>query len=254
MSPVIFGNVDIALLSFYAFVLFFIGLVVYLNRESRREGYPLEDEMTGRLFPEKFIDIGEQKTFRLPHGHGVVTPKTARDSRDIKAVKAWGGSGSPWVPTGNPLIDGVGPAAYAQRARQPDLDWEGHARIVPLRLVEAFSVDRRDVDPRGFLMYGSDGRAAGTVVELWVDRADRLIRYLETEIAGGRRVLVPMAMSVVHGRKGLVQTDSIAAAQFADAPGLASPDTVTLDEEERTVAYFGGGYLYSSPDRQEPIL
>jgi photosynthetic reaction center H subunit len=29
---------------------------------------------------------------------------------------------------------------------------------------------------------------------------------------------------------------------------------VTLDEEERIVAYFGGGYLYSSPSRQEPLI
>ena len=34
--------------SFYAFGLFFIGLIFYLRREDRREGYPLEDDVTGR--------------------------------------------------------------------------------------------------------------------------------------------------------------------------------------------------------------
>jgi photosynthetic reaction center H subunit len=254
MSPVIFGNVDIAMLSLYAFFLFFIGLVAYLNRESRREGYPLEDEMTGRVGSPKVMDLGRPKEFRLPHGHGVVNPKTARDSRDIKAKKSWGSYGSPYVPTGNPLVDGVGPAAYAQRAKRPDLDFEGHPRIVPLRSVEELSVDTRDSDPRGYTMYGVDGAAAGVVTEIWIDRSDRLIRYLETELPNGKHVLVPMTMVLVKPRKAAVQTDSISAAQFADAPAIANPTRITLDEEERIVAYFGGGYLYSSPSRQEPLL
>ncbi len=254
MSPVIFGNVDVALLSLYAFFLFFVGLVWYLNRESRREGYPLEDEMTGRLNPTKIWDVGPQKTFRLPHGHGVVNPKTARDDRDIKAKKAWGSYGSPYVPTGNPLVDGVGPASYAQRAKRPDLDFEGHPRIVPLRAVEELSVDKRDSDPRGYTMYGSDGVAAGVVTEIWIDRSDRLVRYLETRLPTGHTVLVPMTMVLVKARQGAVQTDSISAAQFADAPAAPSNNMVTLDEEERAIAYFGGGYLYSSPSRQEPLI
>jgi photosynthetic reaction center H subunit len=254
MSPVIVGNIDIALLSLYAFFLFFVGLVWYLNRESRREGYPLEDEMTGRLHSTKIWDVGPPKTFRLPHGHGTVNPKTARDSMELKAKKTWGRSGSPYVPSGNPLVDGVGPAAFAQRAKRPDLDFEGHPRIVPLSVVEELSVDKRDADPRGYTMYGSDGVAAGVVTDIWIDRSDRLVRYLETRLANGRQVLVPMTMVLVKGSKGTVRTDSISAAQFADAPAAPTSGTVTLDEEERTVAYFGGGYLYSSPSRQEPLI
>ncbi|MGL6043735.1 MAG: photosynthetic reaction center subunit H [Sandaracinobacteroides sp.] len=254
MSPVIVGNIDVALLSFYAFVLFFIGLVIYLNRESRREGYPLEDEMTGQLMSTNLLDDEAPKVFRLPHGGGIVNPKTARDSRDIKAAKSWGRHGSPYVPTGDPLVDGVGPAAFAQRARHPDLDWEGHARIVPMRVAAGISISRGDADPRGFAMLGVDGKDVGKVSELWIDRADRLVRYLEVVLTSGRTVLVPMAMVVVKGKMRAVQTDSISAAQFANVPGIASPDTVTLDEEERIVAYFGGGYLYSSPERAEPIL
>jgi photosynthetic reaction center H subunit len=210
--------------------------------------------MTGRLFSPKLMDLGEPKVFRLPHGHGTVNPKTARDSRDIKARKAWGNYGSPYVPTGDPLVDGVGPASYAQRAKRPDLDWEGHARIVPMRVAPGISVSRGDADPRGFAMLGVDGKAVGKVSELWIDRADRLVRYLEVVLDSGRTVLVPMTMVLVKGKKGEVQTDSISAAQFANAPGIGERDSITLDEEERIVAYFGGGYLYSSRERSEPIL
>jgi photosynthetic reaction center H subunit len=210
--------------------------------------------MTGQVFSPKIWDIGTPKLFRLPHGQGDVNPKTARDSRDIPATKAWGSYGSPYIPTGDPLVDGVGPAAYAQRAKRPDLDWEGHARIVPMRVAAGISVSRGDADPRGFAMLGVDGKAAGKVSELWIDRADRLVRYLEVVLDSGRSVLVPMMMVVVKGSKGIVQTDSISAAQFANAPGIGGSDTITLDEEERIVAYFGGGYLYSSPERSEPIL
>ena len=93
MSPVIVGNIDVAMLCLWAFVLFFIGLVVYLNRESRREGYPLEDEVTGLVGTPKLVDIGATKTFLLPHGQGTVTspPSQPRDPVEIKAKKAWRG-------------------------------------------------------------------------------------------------------------------------------------------------------------------
>ena len=41
-NVIFFGNVDLAQISLYAFWLFFAGLVIYLQRENMREGYPLE--------------------------------------------------------------------------------------------------------------------------------------------------------------------------------------------------------------------
>ena len=49
MNGNIVGGIDVALLAFLAFTLFFIVLVFYLRREDRREGYPLEDELTGAV-------------------------------------------------------------------------------------------------------------------------------------------------------------------------------------------------------------
>ena len=41
--------VDVAELALYSFFGFFLALVFYLRREDRREGYPLEDDISGRV-------------------------------------------------------------------------------------------------------------------------------------------------------------------------------------------------------------
>jgi photosynthetic reaction center H subunit len=105
---------------------------------------------------------------------------------------------------------------------------------------------------------GADGEIGGTVRDVWVDRAEMLIRYLEVEVAGvaERRVLLPMTMARVKMRWGIgrVLVQSILGRQFADAPVLANPNQVTKLEEDKIVGYFGGGNLYATPARQEPLL
>lgn len=254
MSHVVFaGNIDIAQVALIAFFLFFFGLVIYLHRESYREGYPLEDAKTGAyrdsmsLFP-----LPRSKTFHLPFGRASVTVPQAhrREPLDIAAVHADPSPGAPYVPTGNPMIDGVGPAAWAERAKLPDLDGEGHPRIVPLAKTDLW-LESRDPDPRGKPVYGADGAKAGTVSEVWVDRAERMVRYLAVD-TGVKTVLMPVNVSIV--KQGSVSTDSILASQFAAAPAIGATDQITLYEEERVQAYFGGGYLYATPERQESVL
>ena len=46
-----FGAFDIPALVLTLFTLFFLGLMIYLRREDRREGYPIEDDVSGRLEP-----------------------------------------------------------------------------------------------------------------------------------------------------------------------------------------------------------
>ena len=118
---------------------------------------------------------------------------------------------------------------------------------------------------------GADGRAAGVVSDVWIDRGEFLIRYLEVELAApaaapalgltvvgaesvGRRALLPMTMAVISRRGRLVKVDAILASQFSGVPALSSPDSVTRDEEERVCAYYGGGYLYATADRAEPLI
>jgi len=248
-------GIDVALIVLNAFFLFFLGLVVYLRREDRREGYPLEHEMTGRLEGEGgLILTAPTKYFKLPFGHGTVSaPTKGREPVDIAARRVEHFAGSPIYPTGNPLVDGIGPAAYAERAKRPDLDWEGHPRLVPLSTAEGFFLTHKDPDPRGYAVYGCDDRKAGTVSDVWIDKADRLVRYLQVD-TGSRQVLMPMTMAVISRSAATVSTDSITAAQFADAPVTEGTGVVTLYEEERAQAYFGGGYLYATPARSEPIL
>jgi photosynthetic reaction center H subunit len=51
----------------------------------------------------------------------------------------------------------VGPGAWADRFDEPDLDFHGVPRIVPLRTVPAFGVEPKDTDPRGMPLVGADG-------------------------------------------------------------------------------------------------
>lgn len=257
-SPYLFGDFDAAEFCLIAFFVFFTGLVFYLRREDRREGYPLEDDISGRLEPLGGLFFTAQpKTFLLPHGHGTRTaPNFKRDARPIAARRSAPMDGAPIEPTGNPLLDGVGPGAYAERPNYPDLTTAGTPRIVPLRIAPDFHVSPEDTDPRGLAVLGFDGLKAGTVSDVWIDRSEQLIRYIEVAVTGGtgRKVLLPMTMAIVDGGARAVKVRSITAAQFADVPTTSSPDQITLLEEEKVIGYYGGGHLYATPDRQEPWL
>lgn len=252
MSPELTPGIDVALLVFWSFVLFFVCLVFYLRREDRREGYPLEDEFSGRVeTPGGPLSTASTKTFRLPFGHGFVTaPTKGREPVDIAARRTDRFAGAPYEPTGNPLADGIGPAAWAERAKHPDLDMEGHPRILPLSKATTFSIAREDSDLNGWPVIGADGAVAGHVTDLWIDTADRLVRYIQLE--GG--ILAPMMMAKVNRRQRCVVIDAINAAQFAGVPRLAATDQITLYEEERVASYYGGGYLYANAGRQEPLI
>lgn len=253
MHPDLTPGIDVALLVFWAFVLFFIVLVFYLRREDRREGYPVEDELTGRIDTLSGpLGTASPKSFLLPFGHGIVTtPTKGREPVDIAARRTERSGGAPYVPTGNPLVDGIGPAAWADRAKTPDLDMEGHPRIVPLSLATDFWIAGRDPDLGGWPVVGADGVIAGRVTDLWIDRADRLVRYIQV---GEDGVLAPMMMAKVDRRRRIVVIDALNGGQFAGVPRLEAADRITLYEEERVQAYFGGGYLYANAERQEPFF
>ncbi len=251
------NHIDVAQVVLYAFWLFFALLIFYLRREDRREGYPLYSEPTGR--PEAIgpVMMPSRKTFRLFHGGTTTSPQRPRAERPLKAVPL-GGAGFPFKPTGNPMVDGVGPAAWVERSDTPDLTVEGLTRVAPLRVANDFSIDENDSDPRGFNAVGADGVVGGIVRDVWVDRSEYIVRYLEVELAGQagvlKRVLLPMTLAKIDGKKKIVKVESILGSQFSGVPALANPDRITLLEEDKVVAYYGGGILYAEPSRQEPLI
>jgi len=252
----IVGTIDAAQIAMILFIGFFIALVFWLRREDRREGYPLEDAITGRRLSEGGpLSAARPKTFRLPFGRGSVVaplrPSEGREPVDISAKRRENFGGAPYSPVGDVFAAGVGPGSYANRAQWADQDAHGLPRIVPMGVVPEITVAKVSTDPRGLPVYGADGAKAGTVVDLWVDRAEHMVRYLAVD-TGSKTVLAPMPMAVV--RKNAVIISAINGADFAGAPFPADPGQISRYEEERVVAYFGTGYLYANADRQEPLI
>jgi len=247
--------IDVAQIALYAFWVFFAGLIYYLRREDKREGYPLESERSGHVKVQGFPAMPEPKTFHLRDGRVVNAPDLRVSNQPLGGTPTAKHLGAPLEPLGDPMLAAVGPGSYADRADIADTTVDGDARIVPLRADPSIGVSGHDPDPRGWPVIGADGAVAGTVSELWVDRAEVLFRYLEVETSAkgaSRQVLLPVNFSVIGG--GKVKVNSITAAQFAQVPPTRHPNSVTLLEEEKIMAYYGGGTLYATPDRQEPLL
>ena len=103
-------------------------------------------------------------------------------------------------------------------------------------------------------VYGADGELGGVVTEIWVDRAEPQIRYIEVGLANSRRVLLPITFVKFDAARRRINVRSILGSQFALVPALANPDQVTRREEDRITAYFASGNLYATPARCEPLL
>ncbi|MEM7696414.1 MAG: photosynthetic reaction center subunit H [Pseudomonadota bacterium] len=254
----IVGEVDLTIVLLYTFWGFFFYLVYYLQKESRREGYPLESDETGRIEEAGVIFMPDPKTYLMPHGHGEVEkPDGKREERplNLKPLRVW--SGAPKEPTGNPMLDGVGPAAYAERADVPDLTAEGHVKIVPLRTAPDFALSAKSKSPIGYAAMGCDGAVGGTVTDLWVDLSERIIRFYEVQLEGDpeARVLVPMHFGIVRRWRGAqrrLYVHAITGPQFADVPRTKSDSEITLLEEDKIFGYFGGGLMYATEKRRKP--
>ena len=266
--------IDVAQLALYGFWGFFFVLVLYLHREGKREGYPLDTDRSDRITVEGFPKMPPPKTYLLRDGSTVEQPSAERrDTRPVAAEPLAGFPGAPLVPTGDPLADGVGPAAWADRADEPEPDNHGGDRIRPMSRLddEGFGIAGYGTDPRGAPVRTFDGEVVGTVEELWVDHMESMVRYLGVSTDGGRTVVLPMNMAVLRkaaagprdgsiwdrmmARRGSeIRVASVTAEQLAAAPTLADPDRITMREEDIIQGYFGGGALYATPKRSEPLL
>ena len=251
----ILGHIDVAQVTLYAFWIFFAGLVFWLRREDRREGYPLEAEVYGRLETPDPVLIPRPKAFLLSDGKTKFAPaaNVAYDT-EVQSQKREPWPGAPYDPTGNPLTDRVGPGSWVVRDDTTDMTFDGQTRIVPLRVADHFVLHEDGPNPIGMTVFGADRQVAGTVSDVWIDRGESMVRYYEVEVPGGGKKLLPVTFCTSGFLGNAVRTSALLAEQFAGIPGTALPDTVTINEEERIVAYFGAGTLYATPRRAEPML
>ncbi len=104
------------------------------------------------------------------------------------------------------MLGGIGPGLL----RRPRRHCRHHRRRRPAHRAAARRARLRasspqDPDPRGLPVIGADGAVAGTVSDMWVDRAEVLFRYLEVEVrwrGGRRRVLLPINFSRIGRQRG----------------------------------------------------
>ncbi len=256
----IVGSIDVAQVTLYVFWIFFAALLWYIRKEDRREGYPLEHDVTRQYDKDPWLFLASPKKFVLPHGAGTVEVPNLddRDTRPIAAERTADFAGASLKPTGNPMLSGVGPGAWAERADKPDLAADGKALIAPMSVATEFSIAEGDPDPRGLPVMDMNEEIAGTVSDVWVDRAEQMIRYFQVDVAGGGTALLPHNFcrlgTLGRSRGKVLHVKAIMASHFADVPGTAAPDQITLLEEEKIMAYYGAGTLYATPERQEPLL
>lgn len=246
-------SIDLVEILFTLFWLFFIGLVIYLHRESKREGYPLVPDRPGNVTVQGFPAVPSPKEYKLAHGGTKHAPRAEAPEVDVPATPAGKATGSPLIPDGDPIGANIGPGAYANRSDTPDLTLDGRPRVVPMRSNASLHVDSRDPDPRGMSVVAADGVEVGKVTDAWIDLAEPQIYYLE--VAGaGRSIIVPFNFTDLDKSSGTLRVDALYSHQFANVPALKSPDQITLLEEDKICGYFAGGLLYADPQRQEPCL
>lgn len=253
------GQLDLAQITLYAFWVFFAGLIYYLQREAQREGYPVEvDTQPGKFRARSVLFYPPPKTFNFSDGSSVQAPNGKADTRPVPGKPTARFPGAPIRPDkANPMRDSIGPGSWAERANVPDRTFDGRDRIVPMRIATTYHVADGDPDPRGFTVVGLDRKPGGVVVDIWVDLAEHVLRYYEVEVGSGataRRVLLPANFSDVKRSSRTVRVEAVKGEHFADVPGTAKPDAVTLREEDQIAAYYGAGTLYATAARQEPLI
>lgn len=247
-------NIDLVEILFTLFWVFFIGLVLYLHRESKREGYPLSSDRSEHVVVQGFPSIPAPKEYHLPDGRVVLSPR--EEAPEEPALEAAAPHpGAPFNPTGDPMLTGVGSGAWCNRPDTAELTLEGNPRIVPMRSDEKLHVDEQDLDPRGLPVVAADGEEVGTVKDLWIDLAEPQIYFLEVSMSDdGRAVLVPFGFAEIDKGAQVIRVNVIYSHQFANVPLLKSPDQVTLLEEDKIMGYFGGGLLFADKERAEPWI
>jgi photosynthetic reaction center H subunit len=255
MTGSIIGSIDVAQAVLVVFLGGFLALVLYLRREDKREGYPLKDPAGGHDIvgfplppPAKHYAMLHGEEAVMPHPEGRVGLAMRPQTR---------APGFPFVPTGDPMQDGIGAASWAMKKDEPLLTWEGYPQLQPLRKLPGWDVDPTDPDLRGWPVRDADGVQVGTVVDLWLDHGVKILRYIEVALTlpdGVPRAMIPIYFAETYPRIPEVCVPALYARHFAAFPQMQKPDEITAREEDRVSSFCAGGLHYGSVDWTEGLI
>jgi len=249
MAHDVVGNLDVAILCVIAFVTFFIGLLVHLRREDKREGYPVEVAgLFGRTQrAQGFPAMPAPKLFYRPHDRGVAQAPHIEAPEQVRPGASLPPMSYPLDPGPDPLEEGVGAAAYTRiREALPDLDVNGEPKLISLNDHAQYYIPDGDPDPRGWALVSADEEVVGTVHDLWFNRAEFFLRYFEVSIEGaeGRR-LVPAFFAEALPRDRAVRATTLVAKDLRRSPIRADDSCITMREEDRLNGFYAGGLRFS---------
>ncbi len=148
---------------------------------------------------------------------------------------------------GNPLLSGLGPAAWVRKKDEPALTEAGHLLLQPMRLLPDWSIGKGDADPRGMAVFDWRWVRVGTVHDSWIDQGIKIVRIFEVTLLpefGGGNVLMPIYFCVINERRREIRMVALRSTQFAEIPRPAQDDRITGQEDERLNAYFAAGRFY----------
>ena len=198
------GYIDVAQVVLYAFWIFFAGLIFYLRREDKREGYPLEIERSGDVGGRASRSSPSPRPSCSPHGGTRLSPR---------ATSATARRSTPKRPSPGPARRLARPAIRCSTAS---------ARLpTPMRVRYARPHHRRPrprscrcASPTDFIDRAARSRSArhdggrrrrqvaGTVTDVWVDRSEIAGPLLEVDDRrAGKRVLLPMTLLADRQRR-----------------------------------------------------
>lgn len=253
LGTTFFGNFDLASLSIWLFWLFFALLIYYLQTENKREGFPLEDEDGLPAANQGLFPVPKNtKTFHFGFGRGELTVPSAQYEADkqrhnLALARTAASDGFPHAPTGDPMVDGVGPASWTPRRDEAELDGNGHNKIVPMSELKDFVVSAGR-DPRGLPVQAGDLEVVGRVTDMWVDAPEQMVRFFEVELNTGGKRLVPMTMAKIWEDR--VRVNAITSDRFAGIPVTKRANEVTKLEEDKISGYVAGGWMYDAGKRK----
>lgn len=251
MQGAITGHLDAVQIVVAIFFLGFGALVFYLRREDKREGYPLVDVSPRGVPIQGFPEVPPPKRYRLLDGSTTQVPHVTEPSA-MRAEAPLFHLGRPLIPIGDPVTAEVGPGAYPLRIDHP-FQFKDEPQVRPMRATPGWRVAPGDVDPRGLPVVDAARQTVGSVVELWVDRGVKLLRYLEVRLDGPEapdaapegaiaNVLVPIYHTDVGRRR--VALLRIHAGRLQAAPRTRDDDRITAREEDMITAYFAAVRQY----------